>query len=582
VVKIRFGPADSGCMIARRIGALTAFASLAAMTATGITPQGTATAQTAVSPAAPSDYATEAFGDPWDWSNVEDGGPSRDLLSAGIETSRVENGQLSFTVDKPSFWFFLQGGYVDSTPTGRDANLYLVDANRFNRMVMRITSSQALSAGLLWFGCTEGDSCVGGVPINIKPGTHDYDLPLGNAILATRPWGGKISAMRLDFQPSSATQVSVDWMRLTNQASGPVGEWTGPVPSITDPDITGGDDFATLTRNGDAWDFDQSTDVLRADNATIKVEGGQVNGVNALPGMNDPSVTMKVPVAFNGSDFHRATVKWSFDGPFSLRDEPGGGMNARLVWRIAGTPPTADGQDLQESRDVVMYPTEREFTVDLATNPANAVVDPRPGKAKIGWAGQVIELFRFDPNEDPGPRSWRIDSVKLAADDAAETSFNIKLADANPAPGTTAEVFVDSDNAGYDGKLIASGVDLSSGNAVVPWTPAAGTVGTFWVYTTVKRGNFAVTRYSSGPVQMGRKTGLSAYKFGPAVGGPASQIGIADTPPVGATPPAVVAPVTTLPPATLALKPAAKPAKKAGKKAVRKPATTAAPKSARK
>ncbi len=147
----------------------------------------------------------------------------------------------------------------------------------------------------------------------------------------------------------------------------------------------------------------------------------------------------------------------------------------------------------KSSRDVVMYPTEPEFTVDLATNPASDIVDPRPGKAKIGWAGQVIELFRFDPNEDPGPRKWHVDSVKLAADDAGETSFNIKLADANPGPGTTAEVFVDSDNFGYDGKSIASGIDLSSGNAVVPWTPTAGTVGTFWVYTTVKRGNFAVT-----------------------------------------------------------------------------------------
>ncbi len=531
----------------KTVGALSLAVSLVAGIG-GLTHVSDAAAQTVVTPAAASDYAVEAFGDPWDWANVEDGGPSKDLLSAGIDSSRIENGQLSFTVDKPSFWFFLQGGYADSTPTGRDANLHLVDATRYNRMVIRITASQPLSAGLLWFGCTEGDNCVGGVPLDIRAGTHDYDLPLGAARLAKRPWSGYISAMRLDFQPSSATQVSIDWMRLTNQASGPVGQWTGPVPAVIDPDVTGGEDFATLTRNGDAWDFDQPTDHLRADNATVRVEGGQIHGVNALPGMNDPSVTMKVPVAFNGDDFHRMTVKWSFDGPFSLRDEPGGGMNARIVWRIAGTPPTPDGKDLQESRDVVMYPTESEFTVDLKTNPASAVVDPRPGKAKIGWAGQSIELVRFDPNEDPGPRAWRVDHIKLAADDAGETSFDIRLADANPGPGTTADVYVDSDNAGYDGKAIATGVDLSSGAAVVPWTPPAGTVGTFWVYTTVKRGNAVVTRYSSGPVQMGRKSGLGAYKFGPAVGGPASQIGISDAPPAGATP----APVTTVP-AQLAL-----------------------------
>jgi hypothetical protein len=128
-------------------------------------------------------------------------------------------------------------------------------------------------------------------------------------------------------------------------------------------------------------------------------------------------------------------------------------------------------------------------------------------------------------------------------------------------------VYVDSDSEGYDGKAIATGVDLSSGNAVVPWTPPAGTVGTFWVYTTVKRGNAVVTRYSSGPVQMGKKSGLAAYKFGPAVGGPASQIGISDTPAAAAT----STPVTTTP-VTMALvaTPKAKKSVKTTKKAVKK------------
>ncbi len=112
-------PADSGFMNSRRIGALSILVAVAAVSSAGLTKPGSASAQTVVSPSAPSDYATEAFGDPWDWSNVEDGGPSKDLLSAGIESSRIDNGELSFTVDKPSFWFFLQGGYADSTPTGR-------------------------------------------------------------------------------------------------------------------------------------------------------------------------------------------------------------------------------------------------------------------------------------------------------------------------------------------------------------------------------------------------------------------------------------------------------------------------------
>jgi hypothetical protein len=552
------------------------FAALAVLSAGLVVSPPQATAQASAQATAQSsgsggntDYAVEAFGDPWDWSSESDGGPSTDLLSQGIAASRVDNGQLSFTVDKPSFWFFLQGGYADSTPTGKDASANPVDASRFNRLIFRVTSSQRLSAGLLWFGCSDSDDCGGGIPIDILAGTHTYDLTLGAPKFLSRAWSGRISSMRFDFSPSQSTQVSFDWIRLTNSA-GTASQWAGPVPEIVEPDVTGGDDFATISRN-DKWDFTQATDMLRADNASVRIENGRINGVNAAPGMNDPSVTMKVTKAFRGEDFHRMTVKWGFEGPFSLRDEPGGGMNARIVWRIMGTPPTPDGQDLQESRDIIMYPNETEFTVDLATNPASAVVDPRPGKAKIGWNNQMIELVRFDPNEDPGPRRWYVEEVKLAADDAGESFFDIMLRDDARAAGTRADVFVDSDRSGFDGTLVASGVDLADGSATVRWTPKAGTAGTFWVYTQVTRAGSTVQRYSGGPVQMGRKSGVGAYQFGPAVGGPASQVGIGDngapTAGTGAAIPAqmpLVAPPTTKPPTTKA---------KASKKATKPPVT---------
>ena len=144
----------------RLVPAVAALAVSSVAGFSSLTTGSSAGAQSVV-PAASTDYAVEAFGDPWDWSNSEDGGPAKDLLSAGIDSSRIENGELKFTVGGPSFWFFAQGGYADSTPTGRDVNLHPIDASRYNRMVLRITSSKPLSAGLLWFGCTEGDSCVG-------------------------------------------------------------------------------------------------------------------------------------------------------------------------------------------------------------------------------------------------------------------------------------------------------------------------------------------------------------------------------------------------------------------------------------
>jgi hypothetical protein len=520
----------------------------------------------------PPDYAVETFGDPWDFSNPEDGGPAAGLLSGGIDSSTIADGQLKFRVNGPSFWFFLQGGYADSMATGRDASAHPVDSSRFNRMVFRLTSTSQISSSVRWFGCVDGPNCVGGKSFFVQPGTNTYDIPLGSSDAGSLNWGGKIIAMRFDFGAAAPTDIAIDWIRLTS-SGGPVNEWNGPVPAIVQPDVSGGDDYATIARNGDAWDFNEPTDYLRTDNATASLANGQLNAVNAGPAKNDPSVTLRVPKAFHGDDFHRMTVKWSYEGPFALTDQPGGGMNARVVWRIAGTPPTATGKDLQESRDIIMYPSESDFTVDLASNPPSAVTDPRPDKVRIGWSGQLIELVRFDPNEDPGARVWHVDSIKLAADDAGLDSYDIELADANPAAGTLADVYADTDNQGFDGVLVARNVDLSSGKATVKWEPPAGTKGTFWIHSTIRRGGISVQRYSTGPVRMGAASGPAAYTFGPAVGGPASQIGVSDAPTgLALTTPPPAAAVSGVPPTTVkGAKPAkgakgAKPAKPSKKK----------------
>ncbi len=211
-------------------------------------------------------------------------------------------------------------------------------------------------------------------------------------------------------------------------------EWDGPVPVVDDPDVTGGADYSTLVR-GKPWDFSTADDYIRLDNATGGIENGQLVATNTGPVINDPGVMLRVPQAFLGDQFHRMTVRWSYEGDFNLEDKPGGGANARIMWRIAGTPLRADGLHNEVSRDITMFPDERSFTLDLKTNPPSAAVDPRHGSAKIGWAGQRIEMVRFDPNEDRGARRWRVDEIRLAGDDAGDTSFDVRLRDANPAPG---------------------------------------------------------------------------------------------------------------------------------------------------
>jgi hypothetical protein len=472
-----------------------------------------------------ADYAVESLGDPWDYANADDQRIVEGQTSVGILNSRISGGQLRFDINGPAYFHPLWGGYPDTQPVNRDGALRPIDTGRYTRLVMKVTASRYTPAGLRWYTCVaQNASCEGGRAVTLEEGTRVYDVPLaadgtGGAV----PWAGSAPiSLRILFSPYGPTQIDVDWIRLTG-GTGPVDEWNGPVPVIDDPDVTGGADYSTLVR-GKPWDFTTADDLLRLDNAVGGIENGQLVATNSGPVTNDPAVTLRVPQAFLGDQFHRITVRWTYEGAFNLEDKVGGGMNARLMWRIAGTPLRPDGLHNEVSRDVTTFPGEDRFTIDLKTNPSSAAVDPRHPSPKIGWAGQRIEMLRFDPNEDRGPRRWRVDDVKLAGDDAAESSFDIQLRDANPAPGTTATVFADGDRIGFDGQVVADGVDLSSGRATVTWRPPAGTRGTYWIHVTMRRGGAEARTYSGGPVRMGDPVGVSSYQFGPAVGGPNSQV----------------------------------------------------------
>lgn len=474
-----------------------------------------------------ADYAVESLNDAWDYSNPEDQYVVEGQSSVGIRNEQISGGQLRFAITGPAYFHPLWGGYPDTQPVNRDGALRPIDTSRYTRMVMKVTASRYTPAGLRWYTCVaQNASCEGGQAVTLEEGTRVYDIALnGDGSGGSVPWGGSAPiSLRMLFSPYGPTDIAIDWIRLTG-GSGPVDEWSGPVPIIDDPDVTGGADYSTLVR-GKPWDFSTPDDYHRLDNATGGIDNGQLVATNAGPVMNDPAVTMRVPRAFLGDQFHRVTVRWTYDGEFNLEDKAGGGMVARLMWRIAGTPLRRDGLHNEVSRDITTFPGEQQFTVDLKTNPSAAVVDPRHPSPKIGWAGYQIEMFRFDPNEDRGQRRWRVDHVKLADDDAGESSFDIRLRDANPGSGTVATVYADSDRQGFDGQVIADGVDLSGGSATVTWRPAAGTKGTFWIHVLYRRGGSEARTYSGGPVRMGFPVGPSIYQFGPAVGGPNSQINV--------------------------------------------------------
>ena len=119
-----------------------------------------------------SDYAVEAWGDPWDYNNPEDQILVDQQTTVGLQHAQVSNGKLSFDVSGGSYFHLIWGGYPDTVPTNRDGALHPIDTDRFNRIVMKVTASAYTPAGLRWYSCLHQDgSCEGGMPV-----TRDVDF----------------------------------------------------------------------------------------------------------------------------------------------------------------------------------------------------------------------------------------------------------------------------------------------------------------------------------------------------------------------------------------------------------------------
>jgi hypothetical protein len=501
----RFTPTTRG---ARTFAALAvATLSAAATSAVGIV-NNAAHAQAGIG----RDYASDAFSNPWDYSDAADivvgDGP---LLN--ISNARIANGQFSFDANGPGYISPLWGSYPGSLHTRYDGAASPIEASKYNRIAFKITSNSFVNSGLRWYSCADGavtDACQGGFAFDIKPGTNVYDFELKPSTLdpaLSGAWAGNITGLRLAF--AGAAHMDLDWMSVYSGKAPSLAGPAGPSANVINPDIEGGESLGPKLRGKD-WDMTDAADISRTYNVAGSAGGGVFNGTNASPATNDPALVMNLGCkTFKAADFHRFTVDMTFDGAFNVEDKPGGGMNQRVIWRIAGTPLSNNGTDLQNSDDLVIYPGRNRLSIDLATNPPTAITDEAQTAPRRGWV-ESIEHVRFDPNEDQGARKWQIHSIKLAADDMASagSKFIIDWSDANFAPGGTATIALSSSPDGSNATPIASNVAVNDGKNTTPWT-ATGS-GSKWVVLTINRGGYESTSVSTGPVTIG----APQYSFG--------------------------------------------------------------------
>lgn len=496
------------------------------------------------------DFATETYGDPWDFSNPQDA-----LLDVGptmaLESPRIAGGLLSFDMSRNGYLSPLWGGYPGGLYLDREGGNpdKQLDADRYTHFSMHAYVSEATPAGLMWWNCPGLDrECMGGQQFLLRPGWNTYNIAVTNGGFdLPQAWTGMMTGLRLAISPSQPVSVSIDWMRayepvLTAEAPrGAVWESSGtggydapsapnrgqvrcglaPIcdlsslppgsytistehglhstttlrrparPVLLDPDEIGGREYG----ESNPWDFTTPDDVAAAGNVGAMTFGKRLDGVNGPPVYNDPHVWLPLrdgPV--DSGYFHRFTIRSGYEGAFRLEDEPGGGTMGRIVWQPEGR------SEVQQSEDVVTYGGTRTVTVDL--DDANIhETDHTIEFDRFDWDFAPVHALRWDPNEDPGVRRWWVERVALRADDEAGTSFRVRWYDAGFAPGSTVTLYRDDDDQGFDGTAISGALPQRAGTNVFDWDTSGLVPGSYWVYAVVDGPGGVGRSYSTGPVQ---------------------------------------------------------------------------------
>jgi hypothetical protein len=184
--------------------------------------------------AAGHDYATDVFGDPWDYSNLSDllvdTGPA--MKASGL---RFGSGRVTTHFTGSGYISPIWGGYGGPLFLGRDGGKpgSALDPARYRTVVFQAYSNRDVPAGLNWFKCPRAvvaASCGGGTSFMLRAGWHTYVLNPGASVFPgwPIPWaGGTINGLRLAVSPGAAgSDFALDWFRVVQPGSGAQLTWS--------------------------------------------------------------------------------------------------------------------------------------------------------------------------------------------------------------------------------------------------------------------------------------------------------------------------------------------------------------------
>ena len=381
-----------------------------------------------------------------------------------------------------------------------------------------------------WVRLTAGDSSSAATKMTFSwSGSSGGDVTVSDAsgvpytIAKSQPASGSLTWNYGVLPPGTYTLSVGSTMATTFTINAP------PLLQITDPDETGGADFATdVLKN--PWDMSDSGDInedpccirdhlinesftgvfnATSDGVTVAMAGSVPVGDPEVYLLSNPRTSNTTDI-IDTTKYHRLTFDLQLGRPFNLAE----GWIARVFWGSdsSDTAPGGTPYNLTTSKDIIVWPGKNTYTIDLSTlTTTNGGLET---KNATPWTQNPVRHFRIDPHEIAAQVPFHIDNVKLAADDeTANNSFTIRWTGSDADPGDSPTVTLYYQPAGGSPTMIASGISMAAGQYV--WNTTNVPNGTYYILAQANDGvNTIVNRYSTGPVKVNAFVPVSNPQIG--------------------------------------------------------------------
>ena len=425
------------------------------------------------------DYASLTFDNPWDMNEESDVGFFR-----SVDHVTFTNGVLSFTTSNeiPHFW----PSYDHQEP---------IDSSKYDRLVMRMYSSEANGWRFSWWGTDENPYDFNEEPLPTVAGWYTYTLDLSQH----PDWSNEIRNLVIRPAFTSSLEIKIDWIALTSgpepqseQELGVERRYSSksftitqaPLLHVTKPSMNSGEDYAT-TVLGNPWDMNNNQDLAGTlDLFDINFNGDRLN--TRAGALNDAQLFLNTgssgKTAIDTSRYKYLTYRMYVEG----KQDTIYGWVSRLIWFGSQGPVT--------HRDIVINEGWNTYEIDLSESPVE--------EGASSWQG-FVSMLRFDPQEIPVPTDMSLDYVYLRAPDEADQSFDITW-QAEFQLDTQVDLYFDTDTDATNKTLIAS--NLSAQALTYTWDTSAVPEGSYYIYLVAKDDYNSIGRYSKTPVVIKHST----------------------------------------------------------------------------